>query len=122
MIKHGTIQLVIIIFIFFIFCPMVSGQDWDTTDKLLLSAFAASLIIDYGQTRYIFEHAEYHEKNSFITSKNATPFYFGLAGITSFFIANSLDGKKRKGFLAAITTIEIFTIGNNYAIGIGFKF
>ena len=115
-------SLCLIVSLIVLACPSVIAQEWDLTDKILLGAFGASLAIDYAQTRYIFKSEEYHEKNPFITSEDAAPFYFGLAGVTGFFIANSLEGKQRKGFLSAITAIQVFTIGKNYAIGVGFRF
>ncbi len=126
--KYLIVRL-ILIFVFVIPYQSFAESDWDNIDKKLFIGLTSTYIIDCLQTKYIFDHSkEYQESNLIIRSgvkqhgKIFIPCYFATAIGGSFLIANELSPLLRKFTLSLLLFSSIYTINNNFMIGIGFAF
>lgn len=99
-----------------------SGKEWDKTDKVLLGTAVTSLVVDWGQTRYIAKHPDqYHEKNRFLGLRPSTGRvngYFVASIIGTIGVSMALPSKWRKFWLGGVTVIELSAIRNNLELGI----
>ena len=100
--------------------------DWDSTDYALGAAAVSTLVVDWGQTRYIVKNPQkYSETNPILgehPSMGRTNLYF-LGAITgTLLLANWLEPSNRKWFLGTVTAVELVVIGRNKNIGIGVSF
>jgi len=99
-------------------------EKWDKTDKVLLTAYITTEIIDCLQTREILSNPQFHEKNPILKnySKTEATIYFTLCSFGGYYIADHLNPKPRKIFLTILTTFQIRTINNNRQLGVHFRF
>jgi len=113
---------------------------WDRTDAALAGAALTATVIDWGQTRYIAKHPcanaggaatctdPYRETGiarHFIGERptvGQVDAYFAANLIAVGAIAHALPGPWRKGYLGAVTVIELHYTTHNKRIGIGLEF
>jgi len=103
-------------------------QEWDDTDKFLLSTFFLFQYLDYMQTKNIFNNLDEHEeKNSVInwgveqTGTIFIPIYF--VGLTSgcYLIADILESSGRSGALLLFNLGAFNQVGGNVSRGAAFS-
>src|SRR3990167_6853664 len=93
------------------FLPLSAQADWDRVDKLLGATAVASLVVDWGQTRYIAKHPENYEERNLILGKHPSVgrvnVYFTGAILGTLLFANWLKPVNRKMFLGTLTAVEL---------------
>jgi len=117
------------LFILSILCTMLTScSTWDRRDvnKALWAASTATLIADWGQTRYTAANPDrYYEKNKILgeqPSLDAVDRYFTgavLLNTTMFFV---LPEKWQTYWFAGLAGFELFIVGRNHTRGIKFNF
>jgi len=114
----------------FIFCSSSFSGNWDKTDKVLFSAFSATMAIDCVQTNYIFSSDKFYEHNPIIKSgikeigTGFIPLYFGVCTLGGWYASNKLKSRNRKILLSALILLETIVIvdNKNKGVGLNFKF
>lgn len=108
------------------FSPKASAEPWDTGDKVLGVAAVTTLVIDWGQTRYIAKHPDkYREKNKILgehpsVGRVNTYFVCYIAG--TLLVADWFSPNNRKGFLMGLTIVEFSVTQKNKSIGVKWEF
>lgn len=106
----------------------MTQDEWDLEDKILFGITTGLLVIDYSQTKYIYNHEGYYENNPIISwgtdrfDEKFIPFYFGASIAGSWIITDKLSPRLRKLFLGILIAVQTVVIGDNYFIGVGFSF
>ena len=100
-------------------------DDWDTGDRLLLAGYSAAWFLDYGQTREIAVNDDYTEGNAWLgkhPSQDDVNAYFIGKYLFDVFIADTLDGWWRKGWLAYVFYVHADAAIGNKRIGLSVNF
>lgn len=100
-------------------------DDWDQYDKLLLAGYSATWFVDYGQTREIAVNDSYYEKNPILgryPSQEDVNVYFVGSYLLNLFVADTLDGWWRKGYLAAWLLCHLDAALHNERAGLSINF
>jgi hypothetical protein len=114
----------LLILLSFIGCA--NAEPWDTTDKVLGTAAVATIIVDWGQTRYIAKHPDQYDENNIILGKHPSvekvnAYFVGYIAST-LLIADWLSTPNRKLFLGVISVFEIAVTAHNRSIGLKVAF
>lgn len=103
-----------------------SKNEWDTTDKVLLTSAIVADVIDWRQTQQIVKNpTRYHEQNILLgdhPSMGELNRYAIMSIASTVLIADCLPSNWRKTYLGTVIAIEVYTIHNNHNIGIRFGF
>ena len=107
------------ILILFLFCLIVSAEDWKKVDKILLGTYLLGETIDMFQTSEILHNDRFYELNSFI--KNDRDMYICGAITTGIiiFICHKFP-KFRRSFLLGTNLFKWGLVRHNYMIGVRF--
>ena len=120
--------LIALILILFFSTPVLSDEwfpSWTKEEILLQSAALALKTIDYGQTRYISQHPEYHEMNPLMSSHpslDEVNQYFLITAILQVAIAYALPHKWRKYWIGTQILVSGGFVLYNSSVGIGIAF
>ena len=99
--------------------------EWDRLDKELFVIFSTFMAVDMFQTRFIFEHDEFHETNPIISKYFADDkvyAYFALTTLGAYLLGDNLRPKYRKPFLRFLCGLQVSITQTNANLGIGFTF
>lgn len=116
------------IFAILLVLPLVcrGGEQWDAVDYTLLAAFQVATVADWGQTRAIADsNGKFRELNRFLGDKpeaHEINRYFLAVSALNLIVANALPSDARKVWLGMGAFVQINTVFNNHALGIGVKF
>jgi hypothetical protein len=105
--------------------PSWAGEKWDKADKALFGTFITLNVLDALQTNYIFDNPdEFREKNPILRSlgEDFVVPYFAAVTAGAYLVADQLKPKHRKTFLTIMNAVQIYTVGRNVYIGVGFSF
>lgn len=98
-----------------------SPKHWDVADKVLLGGYAASLVLDIGQTHYALAHNPALQESNFLGPRPSSGLlltygFAALGGVTK--VASILPSNPwRKLFLGAFIAYEATTVRNNVRLG-----
>jgi hypothetical protein len=109
-----------------LFVTPVCAEDnkWSTLDTSLFVTYTVLNVADMLQTRYIFESDDYVELNPLLNKlgKNGAMAYMAGINLGLYFAADLVGKKYRPWLLGACSTVKLGVVGNNYHIGVGFRF
>lgn len=102
-----------------------AADEWTKEDTERQLLYTALHMIDWGQTRHIARHPEkFKELNPVLgdhPSVTEVDLYFTSSIAAMWFISYKLNKKNRKAFQWFITGIAMQAVGNNLAVGIGYR-
>lgn len=98
------------------------AHDWTTADTARQAAVVGLIVIDYGQTKTIFNNpGEYRELNPLINEDNVEAFFIGSAVVISG-ISWMLPPKYRRWWQYFNIVTRGVCVGSNFAIGARIEF
>ena len=103
-------------------------NDWDKTDRLLLAGYTLVWFIDWGQTRDIAKRPDEYEEQTaeYLIGKHPSTQTVdaSLIGIyiLNLFVANTLEGGWRKGYLTLFMLGHGYEANHNRSIGLRINF
>jgi hypothetical protein len=115
-----TLLCIILISIF----SQAYAEDWNITDKAILTAVEASYLIDWHQTRESNANG-WHEFNPIIgqhASATRTNAYFIGAALGTYFLADYLSPQHRRWLLTGALALEVGMIEHNRHVGLKVRF
>lgn len=122
--KHLVTVLVLLLFPVFAYAEQ---EKWDNQEKALGGSFIAGQVINYGQTRWVQEHDDWHEINSVlkhVVKDSGTKLVAWKALTTGSVLVGShyLNHEWRKRVLWASNIVVFGFVGHDLVVGVGWKF
>lgn len=106
-------------------CTLSAHDPWTVQDTVMEGIFIATLAIDRAQTLDIKNHPDKFEGNVFLgnhpTDRRINRHFLTVALLHPA-ICYALPRNARTGFQFVSITVQAYTIGNNFSIGLRCKF
>jgi len=102
----------------------IHTDPWTKTDKAMEGVYMALHAMDWNQTRNA-DWDKFYEKNPILgsaPSKLKTDLYFLTTGLLHPLVTHILPQEWRVYWQSITIGMEVYTVGNNFRIGMGFGF
>ena len=103
----------------------MAGATWTREDVWLESAWQALNVIDWGQTRYVSESADYQEVNPILgrdPTRRSVDVFFVAAAALHWAISDRVDAHDRLRWQWISLGAKGAGVWRNWAVGVGLKF
>ena len=101
------------------------AEDWTREDSYRQAAIAVLQVVDWGQTRYIAKHPEFHEVNPLIgkhPSIGRVNNYFAISIPANAAISALIPSKYRTLWQTGRLMVQVSLVSYNKGVGIGMEF
>jgi hypothetical protein len=109
-----------------LFATSAKADEWSTTDKVLETAYMATILVDWRQTQDIRNHAGYYEKMNGILgshpSNTKINVYFVVATAAQYMIADALPEGYRTAWIGSGVLFELNVTSKNKSIGLKWNY